>query len=243
MFFKKYYSNKAFTLAEVLVTLAIIGVVAALSIPALIQNIQHQNAVVKVKKYQTLLDNVVKRYAADNGCIGNLANCNVFASNSVAAWNELKPYFSVIQDCGAATGQGCFALGVMYKYLNGNNWIIVDDNTSIKAVLADGASIEIMDYNTGNCNTDYSRSDNTSLFYTCGWIIIDTNGSKGPNQVGRDAFGWWITKQGVYPAGIYDGADFTHADGSSHCNPKDSGMIGYGWGCTAKILKENAVNY
>ena len=45
---------KAFTLAEVLITLAVLGVVAAMTIPTLVNNSSDQSTVTKVKKYQLL---------------------------------------------------------------------------------------------------------------------------------------------------------------------------------------------
>lgn len=46
--------NKAFTLAEVLITLAIIGVVAAMTMPSLIQKYQEQKRVTQLKKHTLL---------------------------------------------------------------------------------------------------------------------------------------------------------------------------------------------
>ena len=47
--------KKAFTLAEVLITLGIIGVVAALTMPALIANYKKQQTIVQLKKAYTTL--------------------------------------------------------------------------------------------------------------------------------------------------------------------------------------------
>ncbi len=112
-------SNKGFTLAEVLVTLAIIGVVASLTIPTLIQSSANSQVVAGVRKAQSVLSRAVLRYAVDNGCEGNLAACGLFNVDSATAWNALKPYFSVAKDCGIATGQGCWAKGVAYQKLMG----------------------------------------------------------------------------------------------------------------------------
>ena len=45
---------KGFTLAEVLITLGIIGVVSALTMPALVANYKKQEAVSKLKKSYTM---------------------------------------------------------------------------------------------------------------------------------------------------------------------------------------------
>ncbi|MEE3350319.1 MAG: type II secretion system protein, partial [Candidatus Gastranaerophilaceae bacterium] len=57
----------AFTLAEVLITLGIIGVVAALTLPALIQNYQKQVYVNALKKSVSTLENGFKMALAEDG--------------------------------------------------------------------------------------------------------------------------------------------------------------------------------
>ena len=51
--------QNAFTLAEVLITLGIIGVVAAMTIPTLMQNINAKDVVAKVKKAN---NNITKKF-------------------------------------------------------------------------------------------------------------------------------------------------------------------------------------
>ena len=51
--------NNGFTLAEVLITLGIIGVVAALTIPTLVANYQKKVTVTKVKKVYVTLNNAL----------------------------------------------------------------------------------------------------------------------------------------------------------------------------------------
>ena len=57
----------AFTLAEVLITLGIIGVVAALTLPTLIQNHQKQVYVTQLKKAYSIYSNMFNKMAADQG--------------------------------------------------------------------------------------------------------------------------------------------------------------------------------
>lgn len=57
----------AFTLAEVLITLGIIGVVAALTIPNLMGKYREKVAMTKVKKFYTTMAQVHLRSIADNG--------------------------------------------------------------------------------------------------------------------------------------------------------------------------------
>ena len=57
----------AFTLAEVLITLGIIGVVAAMTIPSVVGNYQKQKTISYVKKFYSDINNAVRMSAAYNG--------------------------------------------------------------------------------------------------------------------------------------------------------------------------------
>ncbi|MDR1327938.1 MAG: type II secretion system GspH family protein [Heliobacteriaceae bacterium] len=59
--------KKGFTLAEVLITLGIIGVVAALTLPSLIANYQKKQTVVKLKRFYTIMNQAIRLSEIDNG--------------------------------------------------------------------------------------------------------------------------------------------------------------------------------
>ncbi|MDR1168674.1 MAG: prepilin-type N-terminal cleavage/methylation domain-containing protein, partial [Heliobacteriaceae bacterium] len=59
--------SKAFTLAEVLITLGIIGVVASLTMPTLIQDYQEKATVVKLKKIYSMLSQAYQSASMENG--------------------------------------------------------------------------------------------------------------------------------------------------------------------------------
>ena len=67
MFIKILNKNLAFTLAEVLITLGIIGIVAAMTIPTLIANYQKQQTVSKLKKFYSTINQAIKLSEVDNG--------------------------------------------------------------------------------------------------------------------------------------------------------------------------------
>ncbi len=62
-----YKSIKGFTLSEVLITLGIIGVVAALTIPTLIQNVSNRDVETKLKKFYTTINEAHKFAEAEFG--------------------------------------------------------------------------------------------------------------------------------------------------------------------------------
>ena len=60
-------NSRAFTLAEVLITLAVIGVVAALTIPTLMQSYKDRQTVTAVLKAASTLTNAYKLTVVDEG--------------------------------------------------------------------------------------------------------------------------------------------------------------------------------
>ncbi len=61
--------KKGFTLAEVLITLGIIGIIAAVTMPALIENHQKKATAVKLARFYTIMSQAVLRWQSDDGII------------------------------------------------------------------------------------------------------------------------------------------------------------------------------
>lgn len=244
--------NHAFTLAEVLITLGIIGVVCALTIPTLMYNAQKNAYISGAVKYQNVLQSAVNKYKADNS-YDNLIQADIFnngasytRASSKRVWDDLKEYFIFAKDCSGAASQGCFANNL--KYINGNTPGGCDgspDSCSayIDGILNDGVTVFFGDA-PGNCNYNRSISGAGDLITDCGFIFMDINGLKNPNQYGRDIFGYRILASGkVIPMGTTDdyakGCDPTSTDVS----PGADGSPGIGGGCTSIVISEGVMNY
>lgn len=95
-FIKKFFNknlsksrrHKAFTLAEVLITLGIIGVVASLTIPTLYNNFQKQATITKLKNAYTTLYQAIRLSEIDNG---DVSQWNFGADNNV---NDISNWFN-----------------------------------------------------------------------------------------------------------------------------------------------------
>lgn len=87
----KILKNKAFTLAEVLITLGIIGVVAAMTIPTLIANYQKKQTALGVKKAYTELNQIVRMATAD---YGDPSGWDYYGEDELQQWVEtyILPY-------------------------------------------------------------------------------------------------------------------------------------------------------
>ena len=207
--------KNGFTLAEVLITLVIIGVIAALTIPTVVNNTQKQEFVSKLKKTYSSFAQVTNKIIAEEGSPKYAG----WLSGNESLYRMYKKYFALAKDCDTAAG--CFASE--YEKLNsGPLWY--PDTGRRRFVLADGVSVMFADADP-QC-PDISSGKVLNL---CGTIVVDVNGMKNPNQYGRDLFFFALKEDGLYPYGC----------DSAFCNESDS----EGSGCACKVLRENAMNY
>ena len=172
------------TLAEVLITLGIIGVVAAITIPALLTNLNNRHTESILREDYSILQQMMTS-ANDDGAISNLSD----TSNDIRylkEWFEtfFLPYIKVANVCYDT--KGCWIDEA--KYPNGQTAYSVATSTgcgggTISFQLYNGSSICMDDYYKIDLFDSYGiKSDASLVFY------IDTNGNKKPNVVGKDIF-------------------------------------------------------
>jgi prepilin-type N-terminal cleavage/methylation domain-containing protein len=203
---------KGFTLAEVLVTLAIIGVVSAITIPILITSVQKQRYTAALQKNFSVIANVYKLLDAD-GTTMEIAFPGT--DNGAAALNMIAPKLNIIKNCDSS--MGCWYNSPQYFLVGTVATPDIDaawNGIGGKAILADGTMILIVDgQSSPSCTTP---SGTGPLLQMCGYVYIDVNGAKSPNTLGRDVFMFWVTKTGLYPFGS-NGDSYNCAPGSSGC--------------------------
>lgn len=243
----------AFTLAEVLITLGIIGVVAALTIPTLVNNYQKTQYITGLKKAYAQWNQVLIQIAADKGCVGDLKCTEMFSSgtDSQTLGDELVKYFKTTKICGTTPG-GCIADTLSSNYdgigaTTGNDSNLSGDWYSF--ISADGMSFMVSNqgvFGNYDCPDLFGLPNN--LTQVCGELYIDVNGpNKGPNYFGRDLFDFYIVNgKGpiLYPEGASDfgAADYwKDASGNpQHCYPNDTS----GYYCGGRIMDEGwKMNY
>lgn len=171
---------KAFTLAEVLITLGIIGIVAAILIPTIQENIQKMQFKEAAKEAFSKSSQVVQQMKMDEG--GTL---DYYFKTDNSFKPDFMKHFKTIKDCGL---QDCIrqeAESNIYKTLTGEK-----ANTSLggegQFITADG-----MFFNIQNTVA-------TGLII----ILIDVNGyTKKPNVYGQDTFIFELINDKLYPMG------------------------------------------
>lgn len=176
----------AFTLAEVLITLGIIGVVAAMTMPSLIQNYQEKATVTKLKKCYSLVSQAYVSILNDEGGSDTLQ-----AGDDLEMMEKFGKYLKYQKTCGR--NKGCFP-NVTYKSVTGNGYSKWEDDTTdrSRAILTDGTLIMF------NKNAMWGGNEGNYLYAQ---IYVDINGFKGPNQLGRDFFYFYINPEKIVPAG------------------------------------------
>lgn len=197
----KVYSG--FTLAEVLVTLAIIGIVAALTIPTLIQNIQDQQYKTALKKVYATLSQATAQVADEHG--GTLTGLPVVGwvdDDSLSLISYYYKYLGIAKKCFYTNTQGnCWHNNNSLYYLNGNPvdygadwWTYV----TIGAVLTDGTLVAFRDLSS-NCNLQIAGGTPSDK---CALVFVDVNGFKPPNTYGKDLYVFYILNNNtVIPRG------------------------------------------
>ena len=174
-----------FTLAEVLITLVVVGVVAAMTIPTLIARYEEQVTVAKVQKAYSTVAQAWKRYQMDYGCVGAASLCieDTDSHNNNNFMNRFIKYFNSVERIPVNTS------------LSNVDWL------PDKAYCLDG-SLHSNDYwmgvyNSGNsyATSFFTLADGTIYHIQfpdngrkSGFIFFDTNGKKGPNRIGKDQF-------------------------------------------------------
>lgn len=225
-------TKHGFTLAEVLVTLGIIGVVSALTIPTLVKNHQRQVYVTQLQKVVNELSQAADKAITDSNAV-SLDETRYGTNKANGASNFLNDYFKIVKDCGE-TATPCFADS--YEDLSGNAFEL---GTQIIAVsLASGASISICSkwyYPPYYDNGDGTMAkEDLHSYYN---LQIDVNGAQGPNIAGRDLFSFDLYSDGK----VTDGYDNSNGDFDYERQKciTSGDMTGYGGaGCLNVIMRD-----
>lgn len=216
-FLKAFSFTDAFTLAEVLITLGIIGVVAAMTLPSLVANYKNKVLANQTKKTYSTLLNAMNKWQYEMGA-SDYSGIFIQSKSREELSDEFFSYLKIIKKCVIGTN-GCMASE--YKYPKAKNDgqgknAVLKTTGYHKAILADGSSLGIMPYingdadcgriftdkvtdSNGNWVSDGKGGYETKETYSkqCGILIIDVNGLKGPNQLGADAYSFIITNKKI----------------------------------------------
>ena len=206
---------KCFTLAEVLITLSILGVVAAMTIPNVISRYKEKVTVTKVKKMFTSLTDAYGQYLAENPSPSEFV---AIGNGSTQIYEKIiKPYFYVKKDGG------------LDKSLFGDiDYYCMDGSKSCNSINVKNRqyAVELKD---GGLLWFSGRASDSPEGYVA-YFYYDINGTQKPNKFGEDSFAFRAINRDIYP--------FDDVSGISACN-----NVASGFGCTAWVVYRGNMDY
>ncbi len=252
--------RKGFTLAEVLIALAIVGVIAALTIPSLVssyrKNLWASSLATAVSNLETATTTMIVKEGADD-IYGTKAWKNVVAVSPDLNEGNIQQFLADLGNTiqlsfkeDEPQAKEFYESTGLYD-INGNKF-----NPTVDAELERGLTL------TGKNNIVYffyfesavsgvkTEEDvynlGGNLTYISAYVEIDVNGKAKPNTIGKDVFKFVMGRDGKwYPIGGIDYAVYRHdntltwKDTSSPYACTDSTKENRGWGCTARLVEND----
>lgn len=173
---------KGFTLAEVLITLGVIGIVAAMTMPMMLEGYRKKQTAAQLKSIYSILSQAVYLSVVENG---ETKYWNESLTSKAYYESYLKKYLVFVN---SEVNNSNISKLITYKFLNGEDigsTYKEEINSSYLGVLANGAFVFI------SVVKNYSTT-----------VMVDINGLKNPNRVGIDLFHFIIKDNSVFPWGI-----------------------------------------
>ena len=235
--------KKGLTLAEVILTLSIIGVIAAITIPTMIHETNKKATIEQLKKSASTLNQAVYNSTVTNGTVMSWSWSTKDGVMDIMQ-NIIAPRLNVGYKCsGDVTGLNSQCT---YSIQNIKGEEIANESFESKSrvILNDGSMIAFSKGFVTQTEVDDAKNDATGdsnktgsdctwggdSKAVCGIFMVDVNGSKKPNMVGKDVFFFGLHLSGsVLPYGAEKDEEFI----DQHCTEGSDGST-----CAAKLAKE-----
>lgn len=212
----------AFTLAEVLITLGIIGVVAAMTLPALVTKYKDKELATRTRKAVSAIQQAAQLAQSDYGTPGDNSSLFDITKTSEEVTKNFAKYFNGAKYCEPDKGsKECMGLHYKIKFsskiedtsgiagygnMYNNPRIVLNDETvlAVNQMDSEYRELECTQFNEdGSLQKD---EDGNPILKPCSSnyiasIKFDINGNKQPNQFGRDTFQLLIYKNQIIPGG------------------------------------------
>ncbi|MBR1680712.1 type II secretion system protein [bacterium] len=221
------FTNFAFTLAETLIVMGIIGVVAALTLPNLNSSTGDKEKVAKVKKVYSNLNDAMGRAIAVYGPFNEwFTNDNSRTTQVTRFASRMEEFLKVSKDCGTS-GTGCFVSNATaHKNYSGNTVDATLTGTNYyRFILADGTALL------------FGLTRESSETYTYPIIYIDIDGpNKGSGTSAKDIFAFVVnqTTGEITPRGSADSSSDLLTCGCLHNGYTE---------CTAWVVMHDNMDY
>lgn len=219
--------------------MGIIGVVAAMTMPALIANYQENVTITRLKKVYSVLSQLYVSVTQEEGYPNEwdvVYNDSGSRDGTMTFYNVLKNYTKYLKICNN------YDCRVEYKLLSGSyNGDSSYRVGSLPMVLADGTFLRANFTDLGGANDcNLVRGSSDALKSVCAELYVDINGKQFPNTFGRDTFIFYWTKYGIVPVGTKE--ESSHITFGSTCSKNKSSLYS-GYGCAAWVLVNENMDY
>lgn len=219
---KRIVIKKAFTLAETLIALVVIGIVAMITVPSLMQTHEHYAFSAALKKNFSVLSNAFS--LSKKFDYNDYEDWGHADNNSQGIYDNyiyIRSHLNVIRECKDKVG--CWSQDIT---LDPKGNVAVSATTKgigtniVTFTLSDGTNVCLDYWNESDTKTRFGVTKNLLPNSLSVWV--DVNGDKKPNRMGKDVYAFILTSAGLVPAG----AD----NGSQNCTTT-------GFDCAAKYIR------
>ena len=196
-----------FTLAEVLITLGIIGIVAALTIPGLVTNYRNKSYVNQLKVGISILQEGFQRAMAEDLSGGDIRGTELFNTCNGKLFNDDQLWADTCFPVLARYFKGIKQISQPEMVAQGDTSNIITDKEKCKQLVGKTNKWYYLNDNTkcrGWKNMSYTLLNGSRIDITIsdhewfsGAITLDVNGDAGPNTWGRDTFYLYIMNDGT----------------------------------------------
>lgn len=222
--------HEGFTLAEVLIVIGIIGVIAAMTIPQLITNINDIRFRSQFFKSYSLLKQAMKNMEADDNMIDPSKK---FTDANEKVYRNFRLYFSNTVDCGYLEAKthatGCYDYGK-----DTSAYLTMDGKTKINKNLFDDGQLLMPD---GSLFLFENPTSDSQEKATRIWIWVDLNNALNPpNRLGYDLFCFQITDDGELKPMGQTGTTYADTETANYCDKNSSGSLN-GISCANKLIQ------
>lgn len=225
---------KGFTLAEILITIGIIGVIAAMTIPKLIMDINAIRFRSQFFKSYSTIQQTVKTMEADDEALVSPGSYGNQSRQENSFYSNFLRYHSNTFDCGDYfkgnhKGNGCF------DFRGESHYTMMDGKTNYDSSFLDDGQILMPDGSLILFEQPTRLQDRI-------WIYVDLNSAlKPPNRFGYDIFCFQLTDDGLKPMGAA-GTTYVDTESDKYCDKNGSGEMN-GIACSNEVIKQGPRNY
>lgn len=213
--------KSAFTLSEVMLVLSVIGVIAALTIPGMVQNLNDKQSKTLLRKDFSIISQAVNQVIYDQAGGSIKGFCFAAADFTDCLADNFAQYLKVTKICYENISTNCWH-GSSYdnkmKWYSGSTAHLDQIYSHTSMILDNGTLLSFGGgHHSSSCDSFSTPYAYINTYQCCDMILIDVNGFKGPDQIGKDMFFLSLTPDGIKA-------------------PDNTPCSGVGFGCTTVSL-------